>query len=364
MSRGPEPRRPPARRPRPGRAGGRAALLGDRADRLRGAHAGPPGPPTLARSRSRSAAAWRRLRSCSARPERRSGNFVSDVVGIGEEDAKPALRSPPAAGELLVESEQGPWIVREDGSKRLLGDYEEASWSPRGLYVAATDGRELLAVEPDGTCDGRSPRPRDVHDPRWAGWRHADRLSQRRGPLGGQRRRQRSATDRPQRADRSRRNGAAIGEGQARARRRLSTSLPTATDEARSGLSTATPATDSQCQDVQPLPRRARENRLGDRSRRSPPGIDPRRRARRESWSPAVGRARFCSRARPAHRPDLVARRPLAARRLAGGRPMAVHPDQALGRGDRDRPISEQFAPGATGAASFPRVSGWILPQR
>ena len=68
------------------------------------------------------------------------------------DDAKPALRSLPAAGELLVESEQGPWIVREDGSKRLLGDYEEASWSqPRGLYVAATDGRTLLAVEPDGT---------------------------------------------------------------------------------------------------------------------------------------------------------------------------------------------------------------------
>ncbi len=30
------------------------------------------------------------------------GDLVSDVVGIGEPDAKPALRSLPAPGELLV----------------------------------------------------------------------------------------------------------------------------------------------------------------------------------------------------------------------------------------------------------------------
>jgi hypothetical protein len=97
------------------------------------------------------------------------GDLVSDVVGIGEEDAKPALRSLPAAGELLVESEQGPWIVREDGSKRLLGEYGEASWSqPRGLYVAVTDGPELLAVEADGTPRWSITAPGPVHDPRWA----------------------------------------------------------------------------------------------------------------------------------------------------------------------------------------------------
>ncbi len=97
------------------------------------------------------------------------GDLVSDVVGIGEEDAKPALRSLPAAGELLVESEQGPWIVREDGSKRLLGDYGQATWSqPRGLYVAVTDGRDLLAIEPDGTAHWSIHAPGPVHDPRWS----------------------------------------------------------------------------------------------------------------------------------------------------------------------------------------------------
>jgi hypothetical protein len=94
------------------------------------------------------------------------GDWVRDVVG--EEDAKPALRSLPAAGELLVDSEQGPWIVREDGSKRLLGDYGEATWSPRGLFVAAANGRELVAIDPLGNLRWTVPAPDSVHDPRWS----------------------------------------------------------------------------------------------------------------------------------------------------------------------------------------------------
>jgi dipeptidyl aminopeptidase/acylaminoacyl peptidase len=94
------------------------------------------------------------------------GDLVSDV--IGEEDARPALRSLPAAGELLVESESGPWIVREDGSKRLLGEYEQATWSPRGLFIAVTRGRELIAVEPDGDVRWTITAPARVNDPRWS----------------------------------------------------------------------------------------------------------------------------------------------------------------------------------------------------
>jgi hypothetical protein len=94
------------------------------------------------------------------------GDLVEDV--IGEEDARPALRSLPAAGELLVESDSGPWIVREDGSKRLLGDYEQATWSPRGLFVAVTDGRELIAVDPLGEVRWTITAPRPVSDPSWA----------------------------------------------------------------------------------------------------------------------------------------------------------------------------------------------------
>lgn len=94
------------------------------------------------------------------------GDLVRDV--IGEEDARPALRSLPTAGELLVESDSGPWVVREDGSKRLLGDYEQATWSPRGLFVAAADGRELVAVDPLGEVRWTITAPGAVSDPSWA----------------------------------------------------------------------------------------------------------------------------------------------------------------------------------------------------
>ena len=97
-------------------------------------------------------------------------DVVSDVFSpeAGEPDAKPALRSLPAAGELLVESGEGPWVVRADGSKRLLGDYEQATWSPRGLFVAVTDGRELIAVDPLGEVRWTITAPGQVSDPRWA----------------------------------------------------------------------------------------------------------------------------------------------------------------------------------------------------
>ena len=37
-----------------------------------------------------------------------------------------------------------------DGARRLLGSYAGATWSPRGLFVAAWRGRTLTALEPGG----------------------------------------------------------------------------------------------------------------------------------------------------------------------------------------------------------------------
>ena len=108
-------------------------------------------------------------------------DLVSETIGIGEEDAKPALRSLPAAGELLVESAEGIWVVREDGSKRLLGDYREATWSPRGLYVAAADGRQLVALDPLGEVRWTVGAPGTVHDPRWGGVGFDTRIAYRAG---------------------------------------------------------------------------------------------------------------------------------------------------------------------------------------
>jgi hypothetical protein len=91
---------------------------------------------------------------------------VREVAGVSP--SEPALVRLPAPGRLLVESARGPWVVRQDGSKRRLGDYDEASWSPQGLFVVATAGRRLVALEPDGDIRWTVTRPRRLADPRWA----------------------------------------------------------------------------------------------------------------------------------------------------------------------------------------------------
>jgi hypothetical protein len=100
-------------------------------------------------------------------PGRSVGGWIRDRVA-GEEATEPALVRLPSAGRVLVLSEQGPWLVRPDGSKRLLGRYEGASFSPNGLYVVATEGRRVVALEPDGDARWTVTRPTPVTDPRWA----------------------------------------------------------------------------------------------------------------------------------------------------------------------------------------------------
>ena len=91
---------------------------------------------------------------------------IREVVGV--ERAQPALFSLPAPGRLLVSSDAGVWVVQQDGSKRLLGDYREASWSPFGRFVVAARENELAALEPDGNVRWTLSRP-GVRFPRWTG---------------------------------------------------------------------------------------------------------------------------------------------------------------------------------------------------
>ena len=92
---------------------------------------------------------------------------VRDRV-TGETPSEPALVRLPTGGRLLVESARGPWVVRQDGSKRRLGDYRAASWSPHGFFVVATTGPRLVALEPDGDVRWTVTRPIRVSDARWA----------------------------------------------------------------------------------------------------------------------------------------------------------------------------------------------------
>ena len=100
-------------------------------------------------------------------PGRSVGGWIRDRVA-GEETAEPPLARLPSGGHLLVLSEQGPWIVRPDGSKRLLGNYDDASFSPNALFVVATQGRRVVALEPDGDVRWTVTRPTPVADARWA----------------------------------------------------------------------------------------------------------------------------------------------------------------------------------------------------
>jgi hypothetical protein len=95
-------------------------------------------------------------------------DWVRDAVDPGRNDARPALVSLPAPGRLLVTSQQGPWVVEQDGSRRLLGAFDDASWSPGGLFVVATRGRELVAVEPRGRPRWSLARPAPVSRARWS----------------------------------------------------------------------------------------------------------------------------------------------------------------------------------------------------
>ena len=94
-------------------------------------------------------------------------DWVSDVVGPGHEHVRPALRSLPAPGELVVESQRGPWVVQADGTQRLLGAYGEAAWSPHGVYVVAARGPRLVTLEADGDPRWALTAPGPVSSPTW-----------------------------------------------------------------------------------------------------------------------------------------------------------------------------------------------------
>jgi WD40 repeat protein len=97
---------------------------------------------------------------------------VRDAIGreqvVGVKNAQPSLFSLPAKGRVLAVSTRGPWVVDPDGSKRLLGAYRSASWSPFGEYIVATKANELDALEPGGRLHWSIAKP-GITGARWGG---------------------------------------------------------------------------------------------------------------------------------------------------------------------------------------------------
>jgi WD40-like Beta Propeller Repeat len=96
--------------------------------------------------------------------------WVRDALGDSSEPAPHARSSlaPLPAGRMLVSSSAGTWIVRRDGTRLRLGPWTAATWSPRGLYVAAWRGRELSAVAPSGRVAWTIAARGAVRDATWS----------------------------------------------------------------------------------------------------------------------------------------------------------------------------------------------------
>lgn len=94
--------------------------------------------------------------------------WVGDAFNPTPPPPEPALGRLPDGGRILVQGSQGPWVVQPDGSRHLLGDYEEAAWSPHGLFVAAVVKHRLSAIEPDGRRRWSLTAGARVGAPRWS----------------------------------------------------------------------------------------------------------------------------------------------------------------------------------------------------
>jgi hypothetical protein len=99
------------------------------------------------------------------------GDWVRRIVAPSEPTparVRPALGPLPGGGRLLVTAPSGAWIVQADGTRRRLGAYTGAAFSPHGLFVAVTRDDLLAAVDPRGRVRWTLTRPDPVTRPAWS----------------------------------------------------------------------------------------------------------------------------------------------------------------------------------------------------
>ncbi len=111
-------------------------------------------------------------------------DWVRAAVGLRPHTPTGGVRTAggrlPSAGRLLVSGGGAAWIVERDGSRRRLGAWSGAAWSPHGRFVAAWQGRRLAALDRRGQAHWSLLAPRPVTNALWSpsGFRVAYRSGQ------------------------------------------------------------------------------------------------------------------------------------------------------------------------------------------
>jgi hypothetical protein len=105
--------------------------------------------------------------AAASAPDSGVGSWVREVLGVGDRDPAPALGALPGGGRVLAQAGGSAWLVSSDGTRRRLGAYAGAAWSPRGRFVVAWRRGTLAALAPDGDVRWSLSRPATIGAARW-----------------------------------------------------------------------------------------------------------------------------------------------------------------------------------------------------
>lgn len=102
-------------------------------------------------------------------PRQAVTRWLRDAFGLtAQPHTTRGLEGLPGGGRLLVETANGPWLLAADGSRRALGTYTGAAWSPHSLYVVAWRGAELAALNLSGARQWELIAPGAISAARWS----------------------------------------------------------------------------------------------------------------------------------------------------------------------------------------------------
>lgn len=95
--------------------------------------------------------------------------WVRDLVRPDPPQAIVELgRLPAFGGGMLAGGPGGAYVITSDGSRRRLGDYTSATWSPHGRFITVTRDDVMRAVDPAGEVRWSLTASGPVTDPRWS----------------------------------------------------------------------------------------------------------------------------------------------------------------------------------------------------